>query len=179
MLAARHALAARERALVVARQQEEAAKAAFIAAQLEEARGDEAQQQAPVFASVDAFVESYVLENWRHLVDERDSNWCALWWCHAEAVTIFEAMWEAFEAMRRQPAPSMSVFLRDHFVPHMRNLTADGGAFHKCSSKPGAAHHEQLPVWQHVYAPAHEFPVNPDSQVRPERDLSEQQGESA
>lgn len=178
VLAARNGLAARERALASARQREREAVGAVEAARSLEG-GDAAAQEAPVFASLDAFVEGYVLTNWRHTVDERDSQWCAMWWCHAEAVTVFEAMWEAFEAMRRQPAPSLSTFLRDHFVPHMRNLTAEGGAFTKCHSKRGEEHHEQLPIWQHVYAPARAFPVNPDSQVQPDRDRTDEQGEIA
>lgn len=177
VIAARHKVSACERALSNAQQRERRAASALEAASQQQ--DAQVAQEAPVFASMDAFVEGYVLENWRHVVGDRDSRWCALWWCHAEAVTTFEAMWEAFEALRRQPAPSLSTFLRDHFVPHMRNLTASGGTFERCVSGSGGAHHEQLPVWQHVFAPAGDFPVNPASRVQPARDQLAQEGESA
>lgn len=100
----------------------------------------------PRFATVDLFVEQFVLPNWVHRYVAKNVRWCDRWFEHAEAITRFEAMWEAFEVMRQQPAPSYSTWLRDHFDVHMRTLTDPDGVFHECDVKEGV--HKAGPAWK-------------------------------
>lgn len=121
----------------------------------------------PEFASVDAFVEDYVLLSWRHrLVGGR---WCATWWRHAEAVARLEAVWEAFEVMRRDPAPALSTWWRDHLDPHMRALTAEEGTFAGCTATRHETVHQQQEPWATQPAPEGTFHTDADSPRQPRR----------
>lgn len=109
---------------------------------------EEPEPPQPRFATVDLFVEQFVLPNWVHRYVDKHVRWCETWWEHAEAITRFEAMWEAFEVMRTQPAPSYSTWIRDHFDVHMRSLTDPEGVFHLCDYKEKA--HRVGPAWTAV-----------------------------
>jgi len=126
-----------------------------------------AAQVVPEFASVDTFVEEYVLPNWRHT--PADSRWCATWWRHAEAVTRLEAVWEAFEVMRLEPAPSLSTWWRDHLDVHMRALTAVEGTFAGCTASKHTKVHDQQPQWTADAPAAGAFHTDPDSPRQPRR----------
>jgi len=122
---------------------------------------------APEFASLDAFVEDYVLPNWRHRPSE--GRWCATWWRHSEAVTRFEAVWEAFEVMRRESAPGLSTWWRDHLDPHLRVLTAADGTFAGCVATRHETVHQQQPPWAATPAPDGQFHTDPQSPRQPRR----------
>lgn len=124
-------------------------------------------QVVPEFASVDAFVEEYVLPNWRYTPAE--SRWCATWWRHAEAVARLEAVWEAFEVMRLEPAPSLSTWWRDHLDVHRRALTSVEGTFASCSASKHSKVHDQQPLWAADEAPDGAFHTDPDSPRQPRR----------
>lgn len=171
VIAAREKVAAAQRAVDQATTQVDAAAAALRTQVALRDEGESAGAPvAPVFASVDVFVERYVLPMYCHRMG-RDTRWCAQWWRHAEAVTRFEALWEAFEVMRREPAPSLSTWIRDHFDHHLRFLTASDGVFSRCSTSPedGVVHvpEEQWPV---VAAPTEQFHRDPAARVQPLRD---------
>ncbi|NYJ76543.1 DUF4913 domain-containing protein [Allobranchiibius huperziae] len=112
------------------------------------------KQQGPPprqFAGVDEFVDRFVLPQWRYRLDTEDVRWCARWWEHTAAMGRLEALWEAFEVMRLDDAPSMSIWYRDHFDVHMSVLTQRDGVFHRCSAERGI--HEQPRLWPHEQVP--------------------------
>lgn len=125
-----------------------------------------AAQVPPLFGSVDVFVEELVLKVWVRPIGGRSpARWCAQWWCHAEAILRLEALWEAYEVMRREPAPSLSTWLWDHFDHHMRVLTDQDGPFWECTED----HHEKHTPWE-ADAPADDlFPVCEQSRIKPAR----------
>lgn len=118
--------------------------------------------EPPRFATVEIFVDRFVLPNWVHKFQR--VGWCDKWWEHAEAITRFEAMWEAFEVMRLDPAPSFSTWLRDHFDVHMRTLTDPDGVFYNCDVKKGF--HQPSEPWPHAAAPAGMFATIAAAQVQ-------------
>lgn len=168
VVAAREKLSAAERAVSAAAAQVDVAKSVHQQQVMLAQSGQGAGAPvAPVFASVDVFVERYVVPNWCHRKG-RDVRWCTQWWAHAEAVTRLEACWEAFEVMRREPAPSLSTFLRDHFDYHLRTLTATDGVFHACSINPddGLVHAADT-QWPTDPAPEQQFHRDPAARVQP------------
>lgn len=132
--------------------------------QTEDATGTE----VPVYASLDAFVEGYLLPQWRHRLSS-STHWCGYWWRHAEAVSRLEALWEAWEVMRREPAPSLSTWWRDHLDPHMRALTDAEGTFYRCSADVHEPVHEQSLTWTAHSAPDAMFATNPEAPEQPAR----------
>ncbi|GAB3868515.1 hypothetical protein GCM10028801_44560 [Nocardioides maradonensis] len=123
------------------------------------------------FATVDLFVEKFVLPNWVHKYVAERVRWCDHWWEHAEAITRLEAIWEAFELMRLQPAPSFSTWLRDHFDVHMRTLTDPDGVFHKCDMKKvdpktGSGYHNAEPTWPSAPVPVGMFAEIETAQIQ-------------
>ena len=125
---------------------------------------DGGEQQPTVrlrFASLPLFVESYVLPNWRHPLNE--VSWCARWWEHAEALSRLMACWEAFEVMRLEPAPALSVWWRDHLDVHMAALTRVNGPFKQCDARKGT--HRQQPIWDTEQPPAGLFPVDDNAEI--------------
>lgn len=129
------------------------------------------QVEAPRFASLPLFVEQFVLPNWvHHLGENYAGRWCRQWWEHAEALTRLEAVWEAFEVMRREPAPSFSTWLRDHLDPHMRSLSDPNGAFYRCDAEKGV--HEAAEAWPTMPAPEGMFAVIPGAVIQPKTDES-------
>lgn len=132
------------------------------------AGAEEGGEKGPVYASLDAFVEGYVLPQWRHKLGG-SVHWCAYWFRHAEAVSRLEAVWEAWEVMRRDPAPAMSTWWRDHLDPHMRMLTDADGVFYRCSADVHEPAHEQAAVWSAHTAPDGLFATDPDAPEQPTR----------
>ncbi len=114
---------------------------------------DPDQPPPPVrrYTGVDEFVDQFVLPQWRYRLDIEDVRWCARWWEHTAALGRLEALWEAFEVMRLDDGPALSVWYRDHFDTHMTVLTQRNGVFHRCSGQRGI--HEQPPVWPHGQVP--------------------------
>lgn len=130
-----------------------------------------APRATPRFAGLPVFVEVFVVPHWVHRRHD-GSRWCARWWEHAEAVLRLEALWEAFEVMRREPAPSLSTWIIYHFEPHMRALTDAGGVFYRCDAAEGV--HELPAQWELVPAPAGQFALDPAADIQPRQTEGEQ-----
>ncbi|WP_223158699.1 DUF4913 domain-containing protein [Yimella sp. cx-51] len=124
--------------------------------------GEEPPRVRLRFASLPLFVESYVLPNWRHPLSGGVA-WCARWWEHAEAISRLSACWEAFEVMRQEPAPALSVWWRDHLDVHMAALTRESGPFKQCDAARGS--HKAQPVWANVQPPAGLFPIDDEAEI--------------
>lgn len=90
--------------------------------------GGEAQPTL-YYGSVDEFVREYLRHVYRRRIDGRHRVWAARWWEHDEAVIRLEALWRAWEHLRRDPGTGMSVWWRDHADHHMAVLMEADGPF--------------------------------------------------
>lgn len=59
--------------------------------------------------------------------------WCSQWYKHPEALARVEAMWRAWEYLRRDGALGSSTWWIHHADPHMGVLMAPNGPFKRCS----------------------------------------------
>lgn len=59
-------------------------------------------------------------------------RWCPLWWEHPEAVFRFEAIRRAWTHLAPEPGPGMSIWIRDHLDPCLRELFSPLGPFADC-----------------------------------------------
>ena len=95
--------------------------------------GEHAQaEEAPTlyYGSVDEFVREFVCPIFRRNVGEEgraDYRWSARWWESAEAIARLEAMWRAWEHLRRDASTGTSVWLRDHADHHLGVLMSPTG----------------------------------------------------
>lgn len=84
---------------------------------------------APMFGSVEQFVQVYLRKVCRPRIDGRPLRWAADWWRYPEAVARLTALWQAWEHLRLDPATGPSVWWRDHFDHHMAVLLGENGPF--------------------------------------------------
>ncbi|MER7433673.1 DUF4913 domain-containing protein [Pseudonocardia alni] len=59
--------------------------------------------------------------------------WCHQWWDHSEAVFRFEALRRAWTELAPEPGTAMSIWIRDHLDPCLRELLAPQGPFADCA----------------------------------------------
>lgn len=97
----------------------------------EELEEEAAPEPTLYFGSVDEFVREFLVKVYRRRVsgDGRTRVWAAKWWRYDEAIIRLEALWRAWEELRRDPATGMSVWLRDHADHHMPVLFDPDGPF--------------------------------------------------
>ncbi|WP_330180669.1 DUF4913 domain-containing protein [Nocardia sp. NBC_01503] len=99
--------------------------------------------QTYVYVSAVEFVENYLsLVYRRDVTENRTRVWCRDWWMHAEAIARLDAIWRAWEHLRRDSHTGLSVWFLDHADPHMRELFDPEGPFKFCS--PVTGHSNQL-----------------------------------
>lgn len=91
----------------------------------DEAGDDFVRDERTYFPSVVEWVEQWLIPMWRR----QPQRWCPSWWRHPEAVARLDAMWQAWEQLRKMPGVGPSTFLRDHLDPHMAVLTSNDGLF--------------------------------------------------
>lgn len=60
-------------------------------------------------------------------------RWCPLWWEHPEAVFRFEALHRAWTELAPEPGVAMSIWIRDHLDPCLRELLSPLGPFVDCT----------------------------------------------
>ncbi len=96
---------------------------------------DEAEEVENHFPNVYVFVQDFLVKVHARPVREqiRDWRWCSQWWDHPEAVSRLEALWKAFEVLRRDPGTGAATWWRDYADPTMAALSDAGGTFAKCS----------------------------------------------
>jgi Domain of unknown function (DUF4913) len=98
------------------------------------------------YESVEDWVGRYLLVMYRRAVSGTGTTWCPQWWRHPEAVVRLEALWRAWEYLRKDSTTGMSVWLRDHCDPHMAQLLSADGPFKGCKPKQHSGHpNEPLP----------------------------------
>jgi len=90
-----------------------------------------------VYASLPNFVEGFVAHVYARSFEGRERTWCPAWWKHTEAVVRLDAIWRAWEHLRKDPTLGMSSWLRDHGDPHMAVLMSSDGPLKGCSPAKG------------------------------------------
>ncbi|MBW0108373.1 DUF4913 domain-containing protein [Pseudonocardia sp. KRD-182] len=60
-------------------------------------------------------------------------TWCPLWWEHPEAVFRLEALRRAWTELAPEPGAAMSIWIRDHLDPCLRELLTPLGTFADCT----------------------------------------------
>jgi hypothetical protein len=83
-----------------------------------------------------------------------DLIWCPLWFEHPEAVMRLEALRRAWIELAPEPGASMSIWIRDHLDPCLRELMSPLGTFADChhsSRQRGTGTHTPLPTLPRSY----------------------------
>lgn len=75
-----------------------------------------------VYPTVEVWFEQWLRLVYARHIDGRNRVWAAEWWKSMEAQVRLEALWRAWENLRRDPATGMSIWFRDHADHHMRIL---------------------------------------------------------
>ena len=99
--------------------------------------GDVGELPPPRYATLDEFVQEFLLEMLWIDVEVSSRTWCPKWWNHPAAIVRLEALHRSFEHLRLDPTTGISVWLRDHADYHMGLLTDPNGPFKGCSIKKG------------------------------------------
>lgn len=102
------------------------------------------------FASLDEFVEKWVVRTFRYHLESSHTTWCDQWWEHPLAQVILDAMWEAWEVSRRNAAGNAS-FLAHYGLPFMDRLTTP-----ETSPFAGCKHTVLNPDGDVLQAPVHD-----------------------
>jgi len=86
------------------------------------------------FPNVYVFMQDFLVKvQARPVRDGLALHWCSQWWDHPEAVSRLEALWKAFEVLRRDPGTGAATWWRDYADPTMAALSDAAGTFAKCS----------------------------------------------
>lgn len=135
---------------VSASEVEEWADQSAQAREAPEQQPDQLAEQARLYYDdVAEFVAAFLAPAYRRSLDGRTRTWCPAWWKHAEAISRLEALWRAWEYLRREPALGMSTWWRDHADPHMAVLLSAEGPFRHCDPEKGHTERMQpLPLEQ-------------------------------
>jgi hypothetical protein len=102
-----------------------------------DSRSDISSPEAPTTADLDA----NTLIDWVHRTVANviarplrgEVKWCPLWWEHPEAVFRFEALHRAWTELAPEPGAALSIWIRDHLDPCLRELTSPLGPFSDCT----------------------------------------------
>lgn len=96
--------------------------------------GDGAEEVENHFPNVYVFVQDFLVKvHARPVRAQLSWRWCSQWWNHPEALSRLEALWKAFEVLRRDPGTGAATWWRDYADPTMAALSDAGGTFAKCS----------------------------------------------
>ena len=68
-----------------------------------------------------------------------EHRWCPQWWEHPEALFRFTALHRAWTELAGEPGAALSIWIRDHLDPCLRELMAPNGPFTDCN--PPHRHH--------------------------------------
>lgn len=107
----------------------------LVLEEVPEEAGDE--PPPPRYATVDEFVDEFLLEMLWTDVEVSSKTWCPQWWNHPAAIVRLEALHRSFEHLRLDPTTGISAWLRDHADYHMGVLTDPNGPFKGCSTGKG------------------------------------------
>lgn len=78
-----------------------------------------------------------------------EHKWCPQWWEHPEALFRFTALYQAWTELAGEPGAALSIWIRDHLDPCLRELLAPAGPFTDCVQSEryrAVATHTPLPT---------------------------------
>ncbi|MEJ5869370.1 DUF4913 domain-containing protein [Pseudokineococcus sp. 5B2Z-1] len=104
------------------------------------------QPPALFYATLPDFVEGFLATTYARSFDLRELTWCPQWWRHSEAVVRLDAIWRAWEHLRKDPTVGTSTWLLQHGDPNMNVLMSADGPLKGCS--PDKGHRE--PPWRRL-----------------------------
>lgn len=94
------------------------------------------------YSNVYEWVEDYFVYFYKRPIVPSRLVWCPQWWKHIEAVIRLEALWRAWEAMRKQDAMTgLAKWMVELCDPTMDRLLDPDGTFKGCTDK----HHKARP----------------------------------
>lgn len=129
----------------------------------------------PVYDNLKDFVDEVILTDYRReVIEGNQKKWCPSWFLHGEAYRRFQALWRAWEHLRKDPNTGPSVFWKDHLDHHMGKLFDPHGPFVYCSVKHG--HSSTLEPLPAAVPPAALFTI-PDTEST--ESVTDRVGESA
>ncbi|MEW6881440.1 DUF4913 domain-containing protein [Trueperella pyogenes] len=103
---------------------------------------EKSQQPELFYPNVYDWVEEYLVYFYKRPVVPSRIAWCPQWWKHIEAVVRLEALWRAWEAMRKQdPMTGLAKWMIELCDPTMDRLLDPDGTFKGCTDK----HHKTRP----------------------------------
>jgi hypothetical protein len=108
-----------------------------------------------MYPNLGEFVEDYLAIAYAREIDNRTTYWCPEWWRHPEALARLDALWRAWEHLRRDPALGPSTWWRDHADHHMPLLLSQEGPFRRCG--PDRGHTSRVVDRLHTTAPEDNF----------------------
>lgn len=95
------------------------------------------------YSNVYDWVEEYLVYFYKRPIVPSRMVWCPQWWKHIEAVIRLEALWRAWEAMRKQDAMTgLAKWTIELCDPTMDRLLDPDGTFKGCTDK----HHKSRPA---------------------------------
>ena len=86
------------------------------------------------YPTVEAWVSDYLAPNYPRDVTEPGSHhhWCREWWKHSEALDRLDALWRAWETLRRDPTIGPATWWTTYADPTMTTLMSPDGPFSRC-----------------------------------------------
>lgn len=81
------------------------------------------------YANPEEWVNDWLLPHYRRELGGSKRRWDPNWWHYEEVGGALEALWQAWEYLRRQPGTGVVVFYRDYLYPMMDQITAPDGPF--------------------------------------------------
>jgi hypothetical protein len=97
-------------------------------------------QDSSYYPHLGAFVSQWLAPAYARKLGH-SQVWCPEWWQHFEAMCRLDALWRAWEYLRRDGALGMSIWWRDHADHHMTYLLDPEGPFQTCRT-----HHSEFPL---------------------------------
>ncbi len=87
-----------------------------------------------MYPNVDVWVTDFLANNYRRDVTEPGTphHWCTQWWKHPEALDRLDALWRAWEALRRDPTTGPATWWIHYADPTMTALLGRDGPFTRC-----------------------------------------------
>jgi len=97
-----------------------------------------------MYPTVEAWVTDFLVVSYARDVTEPGTHhyWCSQWWKHPEALDRLDALWRAWEALRRDPTTGPATWWIHYADPTMTALLSPDGPFTRCRraqhTSPGA-----------------------------------------
>lgn len=81
------------------------------------------------YGSTDEFYREYFRFMYRRRINGKSRKWAARWWEYDEAIARLEAIWRAWEFLRKDAGTGSSVWWLNHADTHMAVLMDPDGPF--------------------------------------------------